>query len=551
MAKETTRFVCGGCQAIHVKWIGRCTTCNAWGSLVEEAAPKKKASPGREKPSARPVGDVEAEALPRVPTGIGELDRVLGGGAVPGGVVLVGGDPGVGKSTLLLQALGQIAARGKTALYVSGEESASQTALRARRLGIDEKRLLVMAASELDDVESETRRTKPAAVVIDSVQTVRESGLGTPAGTITQLREVTARVCEMAQREDVAVFLVGHVTKDGALAGPKVLEHLVDAVLAFEGERGHAFRALRVTKNRFGSATEVGLFEMTPEGMREVTRPSELFLSERPSHASGSVVGATSEGARSLLVEVQALVGPPGAGTPRRTANGVDPARLAMLLAVLARRAGVEAGSCDVFVNLAGGLRVDEPALDLAVALSVASSYRDRVFSAETIAFGEIGLAGEVRGVPRVGPRLAEARAMGFRRALIPASSAERLSAGEREGLEIVAVRTLEQAADELGLSAPNARLPLCRRKLCAEVGTRATEVTSVRSGDLAWGDGALASSSGLEPLTSLRMAGRTRADARRGAARRRGRAAARVRHRVGRGFPRACERGARAREEP
>jgi DNA repair protein RadA/Sms len=311
--------------------------------------------------------------------------------------------------------------------------------------------LLVLPSNDCDEIESAVRAEKPAVMVIDSVQTVRVAGLTSAAGTISQLREVTGRMVDLAQRGNTATFLVGHVTKDGQLAGPKVLEHLVDAVLSFEGERGAAFRALRVTKNRFGSATEVGLFEMTPEGMKEVTQPSALFLAERPLRTSGSVVGASSEGARSLLVEVQALVGPPGLGTPRRTTTGVDSGRLAMLLAVLARRASCDMGSCDVFVNVAGGMRIEEPALDLAVALAIASSYRDRPFPTDTVAFGEVGLAGEVRNVPRANARIAEARAMGFRRVLLPHSSAERLTPDEREGIDVIPIRTLEVALDELG----------------------------------------------------------------------------------------------------
>jgi DNA repair protein RadA/Sms len=458
MAKDSTRYVCQTCSAAYLKWQGRCTGCDGWNTLAEEAPPAaSRAQTGQRKPtskaisSATPIDEIPADMTSRVKTGIGELDRVLGGGGVPGGVVLVGGDPGVGKSTLLLQALSGISAGGRRALYATGEESAAQTALRARRLGVAISSLLVLAANDLDTLESTVRAERPAALVVDSVQTFRAEGLQSSAGTVSQLREVTSRLVDLAQREQVVTFLVGHVTKEGQLAGPKVLEHLVDTVLSFEGERGHAFRALRVTKNRFGSATEVGLFEMSVDGMREVTQPSALFLSERPKGAAGSVVGATSEGARSLLVEVQALVGPPGVGTPRRTTTGVDSGRLAMLLAVLARRAGSDMGACDVFVNVAGGMRVEEPALDLPVALAVASSYRDRPFPMDTVAFGEVGLAGEVRGVPRAGPRIAEAKAMGFRRVVLPTSSAERLTPEEREGVSIIAVRSLDAALEELG----------------------------------------------------------------------------------------------------
>ncbi len=449
MAKPVTQFVCQACGAFFPKWVGRCTSCGAWNTLVEEAAPKRSSSPGGRSTAsaAKPVKDIDADQAARIPTGIGELDRVLGGGAVLGGVTLLGGDPGVGKSTLLLQALAGLAHKGCRALYVSGEESAGQTAARARRLGMVADELLVLAENDLSIIESVIADAKPTALVLDSVQTVRVPDLESAAGTVSQLREVAARLVERSKRDRIATFLVGHVTKDGALAGPKVLEHLVDTVLAFEGERGHSFRALRALKNRFGSATEIGVFEMTSEGMREVPNPSALFLAERPKDAPGSVIASTSEGTRPMLVEVQALVAPFAAGSGRRTCNGVDGARLAMILAVLERKAGLALTSADVFVNVAGGIRVDEPAIDLPVALAVASSLRDRAVDAYTVSFGEIGLAGEVRGVARAQARLAEAQQMGFRRAIVPASSEARAPTAA-PGLEIVGVRTLAEAVD-------------------------------------------------------------------------------------------------------
>ncbi len=446
MAKLQTRFVCQACGAAVTRWMGRCGSCGAWNTLVEEAEPKKLA---RAAPSAtsrvQAIGDVAEDSSARVPTGIGELDRVLGGGAVLGGVVLVGGDPGVGKSTLLMQALAGLARKGCPALYVSGEESAGQTAARARRLSgvAATKDLMVLAENDLDAIERAIAECRPRAVVVDSVQTVRAGSLESAAGTVSQLREVAARFVERAKKDGIATFLVGHVTKDGAIAGPKVLEHIVDTVLSFEGERGHALRTLRAQKNRFGSATEVGVFEMTAEGMREVDSPSKLFLAERPKGASGSVIAATSEGARSLLVEVQALVGPSAGGSGRRTCTGVDSARLAMILAVLDRKCGLSVTACDVFVNVAGGARIDEPAMDLAVALAVASSYRDRPVSPEIVAFGEIGLAGEVRGCSRVAGRLAEASALGFKRAIAPVSAG-----GTSADIEVLGVRTLAQAIE-------------------------------------------------------------------------------------------------------
>jgi len=455
MAKATSQFVCQACGAMFPKWVGRCTSCMAWNTLVEEVSQKKSAggSPSARASAAVPIGEVDIDHAARLPTGIGELDRVLGGGAVLGGVTLLGGDPGVGKSTLLLQALAGLAARGCRALYVSGEESAGQTAARAKRVaresGYKADSLLVLAENDLDAIERVVGECKPTALVLDSVQTVRSPTLESAAGTVSQLREVAARMVERAKRDRIATFLVGHVTKDGSLAGPKVLEHLVDTVLAFEGERGHAYRALRAQKNRFGSATEVGVFEMTAEGMREVKQPSALFLAERPHGVSGSVIAATCEGARSMLVEVQALVSPALSGGARRTANGVDGARLAMILAVLERKCGLSLAGADVFVNVAGGVRVDEPAVDLAIALSVASSLRDRAAPDDAVVFGEIGLAGEVRGVGRAAARLAEAAAMGFKRAIVPAALAND-RARATEGLDLVGVRTLAEAMDAL-----------------------------------------------------------------------------------------------------
>jgi DNA repair protein RadA/Sms len=455
MAKATTQFVCQACGAVFPKWVGRCTTCSAWNTLVEEVARKGGTSGGSSDARGRssaaiPVSEVDTDHAARLPTGIGELDRVLGGGAVLGGVTLLGGDPGVGKSTLLLQALAGLAAKGCRSLYVSGEESAAQTAARARRVAKrtdgDADSLLVLAENDLDTIERVIAEVKPTALVVDSVQTVRAASLESAAGTVSQLREVAARMVDRAKRDRVATFLVGHVTKDGSLAGPKVLEHLVDTVLAFEGERGHAFRALRAQKNRFGSATEVGVFEMTSEGMREVRQPSALFLAERPKGVAGSVIAATSEGSRSMLVEVQALVGPFAAGSARRTANGVDGGRLAMILAVLERKAGLQLAGADVFVNVAGGVRVDEPAIDLPMALAIASSLRERPVAPEVVAFGEIGLAGEVRSVARAAGRLAESAAMGFTRAIVPMSAADRTEADADGKLEVVGVRTVEEA---------------------------------------------------------------------------------------------------------
>jgi DNA repair protein RadA/Sms len=464
MAKESTQYVCQGCGAASPRWLGRCPGCGGWNTLVEEVTRKEGKGGSRQRlgrgdgagEAGKPVSvsAVPEDAAARIPTGIEELDRVLGGGAVLGSVVLVGGDPGVGKSTLLLQALAGIAARGPSTLYASGEESVAQVALRARRLGlVDGKglgdKLQLVGASDVADVEHATKLTQPVAIVVDSVQVLRSSDLESAPGSVSQLREVTARLVDLAKRERAALFLVGHVTKDGALAGPKVLEHLVDVVLAFEGERGHAFRTLRASKNRFGSATEVGVFEMSPSGLAEVRNPSEMFLAERPVHASGSVVAPVTPqtgGARAVLVEVQALVGVSGGGSGRRVATGIDSSRLALILAVLERKAGLQLMGADVFANVAGGLSIDEPALDLPLAIAVASAARNRPCARGLVAFGEVGLAGEVRGVPRASTRIAEAASMGFKRAIVPASTAERLAKNERSDVEIIAVRNVEEA---------------------------------------------------------------------------------------------------------
>ncbi len=444
-----TAFVCQQCGARSPKWVGRCPSCEGWNSYVEEriVAPAKGRT-ARARAPRKPVAldDVSIDDAPRVATGIGELDRVLGGGIVSGSLVLLGGDPGIGKSSLLMQTSAALGAKGAV-LYVTGEESAAQVKLRARRFGIDGKGILVLAETDLDSVIESIRETHPLFAVVDSIQTMSSESIGSAAGGVSQLRECAARLLEVAKGENVPIFLIGHVTKEGYVAGPRVLEHIVDAVLYLEGERSHAFRILRAAKNRFGSTDEVGMFEMAENGLREVTNPSEVFIEERTRGVSGSVVVPTVEGTRPLLVEVQALVSQTSFGLPRRTVNGTDPQRLALLLAVLQKRAGISTGQHDVYVNLVGGLRVREPASDLAVAAAVASALRDTPIDQRTVCVGELGLGGELRRVQRIGPRLREAARLGFTRVVLPEPNR---ADANGSGLEVVAARDLRDSLKTL-----------------------------------------------------------------------------------------------------
>lgn len=449
MAKaDKTLFECTSCGAQSPKWLGKCPGCADWNSLVEVRHAPAKATASRgdaQKPVA--LGEISTDAVERHRCGIDEFDRVLGGGVVVGSVVLLGGDPGIGKSTLLMQALVGLAKQGKRALYVTGEESAAQVALRARRIGMSPD-VLLLASTELTDVEDALAAEHFDVVVIDSVQTLRSAELAAAPGSVAQLREVAGQLTRLAKRSGTAMFLIGHVTKDGGLAGPKVLEHLVDAVLSFEGDPTHAFRLVRSTKNRYAPTHEVGVFEMVEEGLREVSDPSSLFIGERPGRAAGSVIVCTAEGSRSLLVEVQALVATAQYGSPRRVATGLDGQRLAVLLAVLERKAGVPVLDQDVFVNAAGGVRVDEPAVDLGLSVAVASALRERPLAEGVAIFGEVGLAGEVRAVSRAVGRVAEARKMGLTRVLLPRANAERLTQTESAGIELVAVSTVAEALE-------------------------------------------------------------------------------------------------------
>jgi DNA repair protein RadA/Sms len=426
-------FSCSACGAQSPKWHGRCPGCGEWNTLVEERAPAPGASAARGRasgaagggPAARPVPlrDVAIERTPRLHTGIGELDRVLGGGLVPGSLVLLGGSPGIGKSTLTNMALGHLAGAGRRTLYVSGEESAAQIRLRAERLGANALDVPVLAETDLDAVLATLRAERPDACVIDSVQTLHSAALDSAPGTVGQVREVATRVAEVAKRSGTAVLLVGHVTKEGALAGPRVLEHLVDCVLQFEGERERTYRTLRALKNRFGSTNDVGVFEMRASGLVEVLDASARFVGEA-TKAPGSVVLAAMEGSRPLLVEVQALVSPSELVPPRRVCTGLDRNRLALVLAVLGRHSGVGVGSADVFVNVVGGVRIDEPGADLAVALAVASAARGVATSPSPLAcFGEVGLTGELRSVAHPDRRAEEAAKFGLRTVISPATA--------------------------------------------------------------------------------------------------------------------------------
>jgi len=464
VARQQSRYVCQACGAAHLRWEGQCRTCGAWNTLVEtlvrEPDQRRRASAGAGVGGPTGMGPGGTAAVPqslsalreaepvRIPSGISELDRVLGGGVVPGSVVLLGGEPGIGKSTLLLQAAAGLAETAGEILYATGEESAGQVRLRAGRLGLLDgtagERIRVVAENEVGRIAELARASKPGVLVVDSIQAVTVDELEGPAGSVGQVRECTLRLMELAKQDGVAVIVVGHVTKDGTLAGPKTLEHLVDAVLSLEGERTATLRLLRATKNRFGSTDEVGVFEMAERGLTEVADPGRAFLAAADEHAPGSVVGATLEGTRPLLVEVQGLVAPGSYGNPRRTASGIDTNRLALLVAVLGRRAGVGLGSNDVYANLAGGLDLADPGLDLPLALALASSLRDRPVPRDLIAIGEVGLLGEIRPVPGLERRLREAGRLGFRTAIVPKS--RRGDTPAVNGMEVVAVSNLRDA---------------------------------------------------------------------------------------------------------
>ena len=449
MAKEKTHYVCSECAGISPKWLGKCPHCEAWNTLVETWESPSGGGKNRYQASALApstplsvLSDIKASELDRIPTGQDELDRVLGGGWVPGGVVLIGGDPGIGKSTLLLQALDHLARSGINALYVTGEESGPQVALRAKRLGLVGSPVQVMAETQLERMVAGLDQSPHRVAVIDSIQTVYSEMLSSAPGSVSQVRECAAHLTRLAKARGITIILVGPVTKDGALAGPRVLEHMVDTVLYFEGDTHSSFRLVRAIKNRFGAINEIGVFAMTEKGLKGVSNPSAIFLSQHPEPVAGSCVLVTLEGSRPLLVEIQALVDS-GGPNPRRLSVGLERDRLAMLLAVLHRHAGVSCMDQDVFVNAVGGVRISEPAADLAVLLSIHSSLRGKPLPRGLIAFGEVGLAGEVRPAPRGQERLKEAAKLGFTHALIPKANAPK---GSIDGIDIMAVDRVEQA---------------------------------------------------------------------------------------------------------
>ena len=449
MAKEKTVYVCSDCGGNSPKWLGKCPACNAWNTLIESVADNTSAVKNRFAALAKTaeiatLGEIDAVDMARTPTGHEELDRVLGGGMVEGGVVLIGGDPGIGKSTLLLQALDSLQRSGQHTLYVTGEESGAQVALRARRLGLDGSQVKVLAEIQLEKILATLESTRPDIAVIDSIQTVYSDQLSSAPGSVAQVRECAAHLTRAAKASGVSIVLVGHVTKEGALAGPRVLEHMVDTVLYFEGDTHSSFRLVRAIKNRFGAVNEIGVFAMTEKGLKGVSNPSAIFLSQHAEPVPGSCVMVTLEGTRPLLVEIQALVDS-GGPSPRRLSVGLDRDRLAMLLAVLHRHAGVACMDQDVFVNAVGGVRISEPAADLAVLLAITSSLRGKPLPKGFFAFGEVGLAGEVRPAPRGQERLREAAKLGFSVALVPKANAPKKAI---EGLTIHAVERVEQAME-------------------------------------------------------------------------------------------------------
>ncbi|QPJ63950.1 MAG: DNA repair protein RadA [Candidatus Nitrohelix vancouverensis] len=454
MAKATSIFVCQNCGHQSSKWMGKCPGCEGWNSLAEESAPSKttKARPMHGGPAkgVMALSEIQAVDVVRAPTGIGELDRVLGGGLTPGSLTLIGGDPGIGKSTLLLQCLAGFASQGKKALYISGEESPTQIKQRAERLGAVSDNFLVCSEICIEDVLNLLDKVKPDVMVFDSIQTFYTNELSSAPGSIGQVRETAFRILQYIKAHSIPGFLVGHITKDGAISGPKSLEHIVDTVIYFEGERGAGYRVLRAVKNRFGPTPELGVFEMRDGGLREVDNPSEIFLSERRADSPGSVIVSSLEGSRPLLVEVQALAAASNSiGMPRRMGTGFDQNRLALLIAIMEKKLGLALQGEDIFINIVGGFRLSEPAGDLGVAAAIAGSFRNHLGLPKTAVMGEVGLTGEVRPVNQLETRLAEAEKLGFENCVVPFSSRNEKSE-RKTALKIYPVKTLEEAFDIL-----------------------------------------------------------------------------------------------------
>ena len=435
------------------KWLGKCPECGEWNSLVEEKSQPTRRAGGRNgfklrDVSAVPFTEIESQDDVRISAGVTEFDRVLGGGIVPGTLVLIGGDPGIGKSTLLLQVADKLSGAGSLVLYISGEESERQIKLRGERLAVEAKNVFILPETNLENIINEIERVKPGAIIVDSIQTVFSSVIESAPGSVSQVREVAHQFLVLAKNRGIPIFLIGHITKEGSIAGPKILEHIVDTVLYFEGERHHNHRIVRAVKNRFGAANEVGVFEMTGTGLMPVANPSQMFLQERPQNVAGSIVTACMEGTRPLLVEIQALVSGTKYGTGRRMTQGLDQNRVALLIAMLEKRAGMQLTGDDVFVNIAGGLEVDEPAVDLGVVTAIVSSFKSVNVDPHTAVFGEIGLTGEVRGAMQAAVRAREAQALGFTKIVLPASNVPGLE--RLLGVRVVGVKSVDEALDEL-----------------------------------------------------------------------------------------------------
>ncbi|TQS76099.1 DNA repair protein RadA [Ornithinibacillus gellani] len=455
MAKRKSKFVCQECGYESPRWMGKCPGCHTWNTMVEEldASSSKNRHTfvtGTKSNKPEKITAIASQKEPRITTSMKEFNRVLGGGIVPGSLVLIGGDPGIGKSTLLLQISSQLADKDLSVLYISGEESTRQTKLRADRLGVTADSLYVLSETNLLDISNQIEAIKPSFIVIDSIQTIYRDEVTSAPGSVAQVRECTSELMRLAKTLHIPIFIVGHVTKEGAIAGPRMLEHMVDVVLYFEGERHHAFRILRGVKNRFGSTNEMGIFEMKEEGLREVLNPSEIFLEERSEGAAGSTIVASMEGTRPVLVEIQALISPSSFGNPRRMATGIDHNRVPLLMAVLEKRVGLMLQNQDAYIKVAGGVKLDEPAIDLAVAVSIASSFRDQATNAEDIFIGEVGLTGEVRRVSRIEQRVQEAAKLGFKRVICPQKNMDGWTVPK--GITVIGVDTVQEAL-EIGLT--------------------------------------------------------------------------------------------------